>query len=520
MKKIAIILLWLTVSAKAQIIPYDFSFEGKSLSKINSSSPTPLGNSITDIVVFGDTIILGTNKGLSISYDRGESWYNFYGHPDFGTESISAVAYKNGYIWVATAHSVERDNQIMPEGSGLRFSSDGGKTWNTISQPVDHKDSNKVYYGNNILNALPITTTINNITYDIGLTNDAVWIASFAGMLRKSTDFGKTWQRVVIPPDNLDSIKESETYNFTLSPTSGNLGLQNNLNHRVFSIYVENDSTIYVGTAGGINKTTDGGKSWIKFNKQNQNNHISGNFVVALSGMKFEGKTYVYGATWKAEDPTETYGISISSDGGMNWIISNENERIHNFGFYNQIAYAAGSNGLFRSDDFGNLWIKAPTIVDTLTKQRISTNTFYSVNTQGNIIWVGSSDGLARTTEIGFPWASSWRVYISYVPVKNISETYAYPNPFDPENDVLKIKYTTESSDEKVTIRIYDTGFNLVKTIIQNAPRSGLIDSRLQQTETWNGKDEFGKIVPNGVYFYSVQIGNKEPIFGKILVIR
>lgn len=521
MKKINFILLVLVIQLKAQLLPLNFKLEKElSLNKITSTSPVPIGNSITDIVIAGDTVILGTGKGLSISYDRGETWTNFYGHPDFGTESISAVAYKNGFIWVATAHSIESNDQVLPQGTGLRYSSDGGKTWLKVEQPIDHPDSNKVVYGINILDALPITTTVNNITYDIGLTSDAVWIASFAGGLRKSTDLGKTWQRVVIPPDDLDTIKPTESYSFTLSPVSGNLGLQNNLNHRVFSIYVQNDTIIWVGTAGGINKTTDGGESWVKFSKQNQTNHISGNFVVAIGGTRYQGKDYIFGATWKAEDLTESYGISISSDGGENWVISNEDVRVQNFGFLNNIAYAASSNGLFRSDNFGESWVKAPLIVDSLTKQRIVSWIFYSVNTQGNTIWAGSNEGLAKTTETGFPWAANWRVYIAFVPVKNSAETYAYPNPFDPEADILKIKYSTDGLDEKVTIRIFDTGMNLVKTIIQNAPRSGNVDARIQQTEYWNGKDEFGDIVSNGVYFYSVQIGNREPIWGKIIVLR
>lgn len=521
MKKIFILILVLTLTLRAQVIPLDFQIENSGkLLKLNQASPVPISNSITDIVCVGDTIILGTGRGLSISYDRGESWINFYKHPEFGTESISAVAYKNGFIWVATAHSVVRDDQTLPEGSGLRYSSDGGKTWKKVDQPIDHKDSTKVRYGNNILNALPITTTINNITYDIGLTSNEIWIASFAGGLRKSTDLGRTWERVVIPPDNLDSIKPTEAYNFDLSPVSGGYGFQSNLNHRVFSIYVQDDSTIWVGTAGGINKTTDGGKSWIKFNKQNQTNHIAGNFVVAIGGSKIFGKDYIYSATWKAEDITEEYGISITSDGGKNWLISNEGERIHNFGFFNQFAYAAGSNGLFRSADFGQNWIKAPDIVDSLTQQRLWTNTFYSVSSQGNIIWAGSNDGLAKTIETGFPWSSGWRVYQAFVPVRNKTEAYAYPNPFDPENDVLRIKYTTEGKDEKVTIRIYDFGMNLVRTLIQNAQRSGIVDTRLQQTQIWDGKDEFGNYVSNGVYFYVIEIGNDTPVYGKIIVMR
>ncbi len=521
MKKTWLLLICISINLFAQSIPYFYWLESNNrLYKSLQTSPVPISNSITDIVCVGDTVILGTGRGLSISFNRGESWINFYKHPDFGTESISALAYKNGYIWVATAHSVFRDNQTLPEGSGLRYSSDGGKTWKKIDQPVDHKDSTKVRYGINILNALPITTTINNITYDIGITSREIWIASFAGGLRKSSDLGKTWERVVIPPDNLDSIKPTETYNFDLSPVSGGYGFQSNLNHRVFSIYVQNDSTIWVGTAGGINKTTDGGKSWVKYNKQNQTNHISGNFVVAIGGMKISMNDYIFAATWKAEDLTEEYGISITSDGGNNWSISNKGERIHNFGFLSPFAYAAGSNGLFRSADLGQSWIKAPEIVDSLTNQKLWTNTFYSVNTQGNTIWAGSNDGLAKTIETGFPWSAAWRVYQAFVPVKRKTEAYAYPNPVDPENDILRIKYTTEGRDERVTIRIYDFGMNLVKTLIQNAPRSGLIDERIQQTQIWDGKDEFGNYVANGVYFFAIEIGNNEPVFGKIIVMR
>ncbi|MBU2444917.1 MAG: hypothetical protein KJ666_05005, partial [Bacteroidetes bacterium] len=272
--------------------------------------------------------------------------------------------------------------------------------------------------------------------------------------------------------------------------------------------------------AGGINKSTDGGISWRKFSKQNQSNGISGNFVVAISGTKVGSSIHIYAASWKAEDLSEEYAISFTSDGGETWTHSNKTQRFHNFGFYNNIAYAAGTDGLFRTDNTGSSWIKAPVIVDSVTKQRIQTNTFYSVASQGNTIWVGSNSGLAKTTETGSPWGGFWRVYLAYIPVASKEETYSYPNPFNPDFDFVKIKYTTSGADEKITIRIYDFGFNLVKTIIQNAPRLGSIDKLIQQAETWNGKDEFGSIVTNGVYFYSVEIGDAKPTFGKIMVLR
>lgn len=519
-KLIYLLFLILFLNGYSQIIPEDYSLDKKEKISLFKSSPTQKGNSISDILIVGDTILLGTNKGLSISYNGGNSWENFYDSEVFGRESVSGLDVRNNIIVVATAHSVEKDGQTLPEGSGIKVSTDFGKTWNSYPQPVDHKDSNKVYYGKNQLKALPITTAVNNLAYDVAITKDAIWITCFAGGLRKSTDLGKTWQRVVIPPDYLNSIKPEDTLNFTLSPVAGNLGLENNLNHRVFSIYAENDSIIWVGTAGGINKSTDGGISWVKFNHKNQTNPISGNFVVAINGTKYNNISHIFAATWKAEDTSEFYAASYTSNGGQSWNTSMESERIHNFGFYQHITYLCGSNGLWRSADFGNTWIKAPTIVDEITGQRIRTNTFYSANSQKDKIWVGSNDGLARTTENYSPWSSPWRVFLAFTPVESKSDAYCYPNPFNPDLETLYIKYTTGGQDAKVTIRIYDFGFNLVRTIIQNATRKGVIDNLIQQTETWDGKNEQKNIVSNGVYFYSIEINDEKPIFGKILLIR
>ncbi len=37
--------------------------------------------------------------------------------------------------------------------------------------------------------------------------------------------------------------------------------------------------------------------------------------------------------------------------------------------------------------------------------------------------------------------------------------------------------------------------------------------------DNWDGKDENSTIVPNGVYFYRIDIGDDEPLFGKIIVL-
>ncbi len=308
------------IEVPAQLKPESFNLPSDKnyFSKITSS--TPVSNSILDIIAIGDTVWLGTSRGVSVSFDRGTNWTNFYGTSPFGTDNVSAIGYNNGVFWAATATSVAATGGgTVPKGTGLKYTTNNGFTWTSIPQPVDHPDSNTVRYGNNILQALPVTVAEQNLTYDMAFTTGTIWITSFAGGLRKSTNMGQSWQRVVLPPDDLDSIKTTDTLDFCLSPVSGNFCGEGNLNHRAFSVISTNATTLFVGTANGVNKSTDNGISWVKFNHQNQDEPISGNFVTAL-GYNTNNNT-VWAATWKAEDLSEFYGVSASSDGGDSWSI-------------------------------------------------------------------------------------------------------------------------------------------------------------------------------------------------------
>lgn len=512
---INIVLCFSSILAQSFPETYNLFDEVKSFGKISSS--TPKSNSIVDIIAIGDTIWLGTSRGVSLSTDKGESWINFYGRADFGTDNVSAIGYDNGVLWCATAKSVEvPGGQRLPSGTGLKYTTNNGVTWVSIPQPTDAHNDDKVQYGINQIPALPITVTIQNLTYDIAFTQGTIWIASFAGGLRKSTDMGRTWQRVVLPPDRLNSIKPTDTLNFCLSPVAGNFCSEGNLNHRVFSITTENNSIIYVGTANGINKSTDGGISWVKFNHQNQSNPISGNFITAL---RFNNQNnFIWASTWKAEDPNESYGVSYSSDGGNNWSTTLTNERPHNFAFKLNQTIVLSANGAFRTTDLGKSWILPNSIVDSKTKASLRTNTFYSAAATGDYIFLGSDDGLARLKEnFASIWDGQWKVYLASQPLSSNEETYCYPNPFSPRQDVLKIKYSTNGKSELVTIRIFDFAFNYIRTVIQNAERNNNLEGT---PEFWDGKDDNGNYVPNGVYFYRVDVGDNNSYFGKILVLQ
>ncbi len=84
---------------------YVLKGEKKYLSKNNSSNP--VSNSIGDIITIGDTVWLATTRGVSVSFDRGKSWTNFYGVQPFGDDGISAIGYNNGIIWAATVTTKE-----------------------------------------------------------------------------------------------------------------------------------------------------------------------------------------------------------------------------------------------------------------------------------------------------------------------------------------------------------------------------------------------------------------------------
>ena len=232
--------------------------------------------------------------------------------------------------------------------------------WTGYPQPVDALTDTIVVYGSNNLKALPVVVPQQNLSYDIAVTrtqndlsNYTIWICSFAGGLRKSTDYGNTWTRVVLPPDDLDSVNiDVSGYTFQVSPRDNAQG--GSLNYRVFSITAVNDSTLYVGTANGINKSTSWGVNWRKYNFENTDplasgNGVSGNFVVNLDVQKYNGNEIIWGATNKAEGTNEYNAFSYSSNAGANWFSTLDDFKTNGMSFKDSIVYGFTDEGLWRS---------------------------------------------------------------------------------------------------------------------------------------------------------------------------
>ena len=484
----------------------------------------PRTNSINDILVRQDSVWLGTESGLSLTVNSGLSWTNFSNTAMFDNKAISAIAINNNFIWVAIGYSTIQNGESFQTGGGLDYSTDGGLTWSFTPQPKDSGTVDTLMYGNNKIRALDVTVNPQNITFDIAITKNAVWIASWAGMLRKSTDLGNTWTRVILPPDSLDSIKPTDSLNyaFDLSNSAGKLGLSANNNHLLFSVYTSDDSTIWAGTAGGINKSTDGGISWRKYSHRNQAQSISGNFVVALKEQRWNNRRIMWAATVNAVDPDETKGVSYSEDAGETWKTTLLGEWAHNIAVNEagNVVYIATDNGLFRSSDFGESWMRSGTIYDPTNLQRFVSSECFCVGVKGDTIWFGGPEGIAYTIDSPFQqFGSSWHIFRTAEQVGNKKFTYAFPNPFAPSNESVRLHYSLSADPtgtQEVSISIFDYAMFPVRTLIQKAPR---LNGR-EYDEIWNGRDDNHSIVANGVYFYRVEIGDQSPLWGKILVLR
>ncbi len=483
----------------------------------NTGTSAPPSNSINELVVAGDTLWAGTSRGPAIRLSSGQTWTSLSQVPPLKSGGVSGIAVDGDLVVLSYATSTEQDGEFLPTGDDLYLTTDRGSSWSLIPQPLDDGSVDTLTYGLNRIASLNITTKINNITYDIAAGNGAIWTANFAGMLRRSMDLGVTWDRVILPPDTRDSIRPTDSLDFDLAPTGGRLNLRGNLNHRVFAVTIAGDSSIWVGTAGGINRSSDGGISWRKFSHQNQMEGISGNFVVALKEQQWAGGSRMWAATVNADDPDEFRGVSYSSDNGETWRTGLAGEFAHNIAFNDSIAYVATDGGLFRTSDGGSTWQRSGAIADPVSHQRLTSPRIITVATLGDTIWVGGPDGTAWTIDSpAEPFGTRWTVQRTAVPLLPEVSTYAYPVPFSPDDEVVRIRYSTPQQSSRVTIRIVDFGMQPVRTLIADASRVGAEE----YDEIWDGRTDAGTRVANGVYFYRVEFPGSDPVWGKILVVQ
>jgi len=449
-----------------------------------------LGNSIGESYVTDNTLWVGTSHGLSKTTDEGISWKNFATVKEFTKPHISSMVFWGDTIFTSLIYVSVKNGVNYSAGGGFTLSSDGGTSWVYYPQAKDDRADTVITYGINKLSALAITVDEQNVTYDCSIFGNTIWIASWTGGIRKSTDLGKTFERVILPPDNLFSINPNDTLSFRIDPVRYN-------NHKAFSVLAVDSLEIWAGTADGINKSTDGGISWRKYNSLSQTSPI-----VWITNNKTDSTK------------NDNRGVCFTEDGGETWTSLLHGVESNYFAFKDSIIYVATSKGILRSDNDGKTFEFFDNFYDKTNGNKVLYPQVYTISIMNDKIWFGTSDGLVSTIDnANTKFGTEWSVKRTYQPMK-ANSAYAYPNPFSPSNSVTRINYTMPKNSCNVSIDIFDFGMNHIKTIFNNVKSGNLI-----QEDIWDGSDNNSKTVANGIYFYRVRIDN-ENIWGKILVLK
>jgi photosystem II stability/assembly factor-like uncharacterized protein len=351
----------------------------------------------------------------------------------------------------------------------------------------------------------PTTTHVQNVTYDIAILDTQIWITSFGGGVRRSLDMGQTWEVITTDGQPFSALDY--------------------LNHRGFSAITDTSGNIWIGTAAGISKSTDGGNRWERYFVRNQipeSGGITGNWIIGMAHNPWNNSVWAVNLTTGGE---EYNSVSRTLDGGRTWkntLVSelSDGTFARNIDFYDSAIYVATEKGVYKSVDDGNTWYLFPAIEDEFTGERLQTNVFYSVATGpssgiSHRLWLGSADGLARTDNNGF----SWTVFRSFISTRQRPDppVYAYPNPFSPERGTeIRFQYDLTRAGE-VKIDIFN--FAMEKVISIREIQGNISANNYDRSTSWDGRDNNGRMVDNGVYFFRAEFEGKVN-WGKIVVIN
>lgn len=469
-------------------------------------------NSIVEIRLQGDSLVwLATGDGLSQMRDSlsartfpssaeltaGETVTKL---PSGGITAVAAAGIDTLLVSVVT--SIEE----VISGGGLALTYNSQDTsnvpWLIFDQPVDSSADSTVSWGGKTLKALPVTVSQQNVTYDIAVSDDYFWIASWAGGLRRlsRSAVSADWQRVPLPADDMSQMLCDDQYqDYELNPRDPPLG---NHNHKAFSVIAYGD-TVWVGTANGLNRgivDATGCVDWEHYSFPI--NGISGNWVVGLARQKTKGRRIIWAVTRVADTGGES-GISYSEDDGLSWrtIPILRGEWGYNVSTRDSLVYVSTRNGLWKSNDGVNFALFKPAIDAANNDQIIDNDVYAAVHDKrsyydGGSLWIGTGDGLARTPQPASS-ESVWRIFRSYVAS---STPYAYPNPFSPTvhnnldgDGYVRFFYRSKKS-KNITLTVMNFAMEEV-TMLEYHRGQG------EGALKWDGRDSAGNLVSNGVYF-------------------
>lgn len=501
------------------------------------ASSRPAGNFIGVIAIHKDTVFIEAGGRLNITTDGGANWKIVSASDGIHKGGIQAIDYFKSVIYITTIFDTSLSvSPTYGAGGGISISKDFGQSWMHVAQPRDTANSlgtvirsdpegqpqtvqlmkdfmiRRTEFVTDTIYMVAVKSSIDNVSFDVAVTDTSIWLACFGGGLRfaKIHPDGSigSFTQAPLPPTQLNEVRADTSYSFDIDPIE-------HLNYRVFSVIGASDG-IWAGSAGGINRSTDGGMSWKKFTATGSG--ISGNFVTALGEQIYSesGASYrnIWAATNRALSNSEENGLSVTADSGASWRVALRGPFVYNVAFDGKTVYVATEDGVYRSKDLGLTWEHFLTLIDKNNGDRNYAFEFPSVgvDTVQGVLYFGSMDGLVISSDDGQTWTFA-RAYAD-AGKNGTPKSYTYPNPFSPkvEPNVVRFQFDQtgmNTASDKATIKVYDFAMDLVATVAKNEP--------ITRVFAWNGLNNKGTRVANGTYIYIIEAGGKK-FWGKLTV--
>lgn len=502
------------------ILGWVFQSNAQIVGQVPSPTESIAQNSVSNMAALGDTLWIGPS--LNRTVNNSADWY----YPEEATEIVSengrvfSLALAPDTVIAGLGYNADTPDGSVQAGLGFHISTDGGNNWDYIENPNEAEDDTTFDYGGITYPKLPITTQEQSPPFEIAQRSNTIFSANWALGIVRSQDFGESWQRIILPPQQADSLVPEQEYEFN-SEEGNRYDPRYDQNLLGFTVFIDNQDRVWTGTAGGLNISQNAlyapadSIRWKHIQFDNSENGLPANWIITIKQQPETNDIWL--TTWPSGiSDNEQYGIARTSDEGQTFDHYLSGERINDIGFKDGIIYAAGDNGFFISTDNGSSWDQIPQITSANTFIKESAQ-YYSIASTSDRLWIGTSDGLASTADGG----ESWQITRVNFPLDGSNryqqdapsvETYAYPNPFSPRrHDIVRIKYEVREAGN-VQIRLFDFGMNLIRKLDSGNFSEGTYEA------VWDGRDQRGKQVANGPIFYQIDTPGKT-IRGKILVV-
>jgi photosystem II stability/assembly factor-like uncharacterized protein len=319
--------------------------------------------SISDMIVSGGNLLAAVSSGcpslLNVfkSTDNGETWSGTTG---LAGKVVRSFAIKSPFLYAMFA--------ALPGDSGIARSSDNGNTWQVIPSIITNA-------GKSIVSDNAIIVAEDNF----------IW---------RSTDDGASWDLVEqFALTGISSFARAGTKLFGAARTGIQTSTDNGASwaFEAFSdgadSFSANGTTIYLGSSSKVFKSTDLGLTWIDVS--------TGLGKGVIEALLFDG-TNLFAGT-----PADSAGVYRSTNGGASWDpaaaglpIGKTIRSLISFGAY--VFAGTEGDGIYRSSDHGDTWVKVDTNNNLLAQELV-----FTFCTKDNALFAGAANGIYKSTDNG-----------------------------------------------------------------------------------------------------------------------